>query len=248
MPSASLFLFLRRAFVSISLAALLGGAIFVSLHFAPASPPSVAATQARQQPAGQPAEQTVRPTSEPYRGNLSIFEYPGRDERLQINRVMDVLRIREGARVADIGAASGWFTVRAARRVGASGTVYAVEINQDYLRHIEERAATEGLRNIRTILGREDDPLLPAQSIDAVLILKTYHEIAQPIAWLRRLRPALRAGALVGIIDRNGSGDDHGVERTVVISEARRAGYALVEEHDFVKPDEMDYFLVFRAR
>ena len=246
MPSSSLFSLLRRACVSLALAASISGAIFVSLHFAPASPHSILATQAEQQRATQQSNQTERPTSEPYRGDLSIFEYPGRDERLQINRVMDVLRLREGSRVADIGAASGWFTVRAARRVGASGTVYAVEINQDYLRHIEERAVAEGLRNIRAVLGREDDPLLPPRSVDAVLILKTYHEIAQPVAWLRRLRPALRDGALVGIIDRNGSGDDHGVERAVVISEARRAGYQLVEEHDFVKPDEMDYFLVFR--
>src|SRR5215469_6107785 len=127
-----------------------------------------------------------RPTSEPYKGDLSIFENPGRDERLQINRVMDLLGIKEGSGVADIGAGSGWFTVRAARRVGTSGTVYAVEINPGYLRHIEQRAKQEHLPGIRTVLGKEDDPMLPAQSVDAVLILKTYHEIAQPVRLLMR--------------------------------------------------------------
>jgi ubiquinone/menaquinone biosynthesis C-methylase UbiE len=138
--------------------------------------------------------------------------------------------------------------VRAARRAGESGTVYAVEINREYLRHIEERAASEKLSNIRAVLGKEDDPLLPEKSVNAVLILKTYHEIAEPIRLLSRLRRSLRTGARVGIIDRNGKGDDHGIAREVVVREAERAGFSLVEEHDFVKGDGMDYFLVFRVR
>jgi predicted methyltransferase len=194
------------------------------------------------------ADKLDRPTSDPYTGSLSIFEDAKRDENLQINRVLDILRIREGSRVADIGAGSGWFTVRAARRVGARGTVYAVEINRDYLKHIEERAAREGFANIRAVLGKEDDPLLPAASVDAVLILKTYHEIAEPIRLMRNLRRSLSPGALVGIIDRNGTGDDHGLDDRKVIAEAARAGFTLVEQHDFVKSDGMDYFLIFRAR
>jgi len=194
------------------------------------------------------ADKLDRPTSDPYTGSLSIFEDEKREEKLQINRVMDILRIKEGVQVADIGAGSGWFTVRAARRVGVRGAVYAVEINKDYLKHITERAAKENLPNIRPVLGREDDPLLPQASVDAVLILKTYHEIAEPVRLLRNLRRALRAGALVGVIDRNGTGDDHGLDDKKVITEAERAGFTLVEQHDFVKPDGMDYFLVFRAR
>ena len=84
--------------------------------------------------------------------------------------------------------------------------------------------------------------------MDAVLILKTYHEVAQPVRLLANLRRSLRAGALVGVIDREGKGDDHGISKAVVIEEAGRAGYTLVSEHDFVKPDKMDYFLIFRAR
>src|SRR5712691_11584425 len=82
-----------------------------------------------------------RPTSKPYTGELSIFEDPKRDEKLQPNRIMEILGIKEGSRVADIGAGSGWFTVRAARRVGNGGIVYAVEINPDFLEHIERRAS-----------------------------------------------------------------------------------------------------------
>ncbi len=188
-----------------------------------------------------------RPTSKPYTGELSIFEDPKRDENLQPNRIMDILGIKGGSTVADIGAGSGWFTVRAARRVGDGGVVYAVDINRDYLDYIAKRAKRESLANIRVILGKEDDPLLPAKSVNAVLLLKTYHEVAQPIRLLKRTREAMRAGALLGIIDRNGKGDDHGINKEVVIEEAERAGFVLVNQYDFVKPDNVDYFLVFRA-
>jgi SAM-dependent methyltransferase len=185
-----------------------------------------------------------RKTSEPYTGDLSIFDSPGRDERLQINRVMDILGIRPGKTVADIGAGSGWFTVRAARRVGETGVVYAVDINPDSIRYVDDRARKEKLGNVKTILGKADDPLLPAGTVDAVLLLKTYHEVAEPVALLRNLRAALRPGAKVGIIDRNGNGEDHGVGRDVILHEAAQAGYRLLEQYDFVKSDKMDYFLV----
>jgi ubiquinone/menaquinone biosynthesis C-methylase UbiE len=202
-------------------------------------------TFATGQSAALPGEQ--RKTSEPYAGDLSIFDSPGREERLHIDRVMDILGVAPGQVVADIGAGSGWFTVRAARRVGTTGLVYAVNINPEAIRHINERASKEQLQNVKTILGKEDNPLLPASSVDAVLLLKTYHEVAKPITLLQNLRGALRAGARVGVIDRNGNGEDHGVGRDIVISEAKQAGYKLLEQYDFVKSDKMDYFLVFVA-
>jgi SAM-dependent methyltransferase len=188
-----------------------------------------------------------RKTSEPYTGDLSVFDSPGRDERLHIDRVMDILGIAPGKSVADIGAGSGWFTVRAAKRVGADDRVYAVDINPEAVRYIGERAQKEQLQNVKTILSKADDPLLPAGSVDAVLLLKTYHEVANPVVLLRNLRAALRPGAKVGVIDRNGNGEDHGVGRDVVIREAKEAGYELLKQYDFVKGDKMDYFLVFTA-
>ncbi|MCY7377612.1 MAG: class I SAM-dependent methyltransferase [Pyrinomonadaceae bacterium] len=188
-----------------------------------------------------------RPTSEPYTGDLSIFESEDRAENLQIDRVMDILKIAEGKSVADLGAGSGWFSTRAAKRVGAKGKVFAVEINQEYINYINDRAKKENFTNIQTVLGTEDNPKLPDGSVDAVLILKTYHEIGQPIKVLENLRKALKKDALLGIIDKNGKGDDHGIDKAQVIEEAKRAGFALKEEFDFTKADGMDYFLVFRA-
>lgn len=200
------------------------------------------AQSAVQAPAAATGEH--RKTSEPYTGDLTIFDSPGRDERLQINRVMDILGITTGKTVADVGAGSGWFTVRAARRVGDGGKVYAVDINPLSIRYVEDRAQKEKLHNVKTILGKADDPLLPAGAVDAVLLLKTYHEVAEPVGLLRNLRTALRPGAKVGIIDRNGNGEDHGVGREVVLREAAQAGYRLLKQYDFVKGDKMDYFLV----
>lgn len=189
-----------------------------------------------------------RPRSEPYTGDLSIFEDRDRAKNLQIDRVMDILKISDGKNVADIGAGSGWFSVRAAKRVGASGKVFAIEINQDYINYINNRTKRENFPNVQTVLGTEDDPKLPENSVDAVLILKTYHEIGQPIKVLENLRKSLRNDARVGIIDRNGAGDDHGIKKEVVVGELERAGFELKEDYDFVKPDGMDYFLVFQVR
>jgi len=195
------------------------------------------------------AQESQRKTSTPYSGDLSIFDYPDREQKLHIDQVMDALGIKPGKNVADIGAGSGWFTVRAARRVTATGRVYAVEINPEAIRYIKERAEKEKLTNVQTVMGKGDSPELPPDSVDAVLMLKTYHEIAKPVDLLRNLRPALKTGARVGIIDREGNGENHGVQKKVVLREAEQAGYRLVEEHDdWVKADRMDYFVIFVAK
>ena len=217
------------------------GAIFIALLFA--SAPVLLGQNAA------PATEQHRPTSTPYTGDLSIFDTPGRDQRLHIDQVMDILGIAPGKSVADIGAGSGWFTVRAARRVTPKGIVYAVDINPEALQYITHRAQKEQLHNVKTVLGKADNPELPPDSIDAVLLLKAYHEVAEPVALLRNLRTSLRPGARVGIIDRNGNGEDHGVNKDVVLREAGEAGYRLVGEHDdLVKADKVDYFLVLAVK
>jgi len=127
------------------------------------------------------------------------------------------------------------------RRVGSSGRVYAVETTpQIHLSSPSERSS-----KCPHCFRQRRRSVPPQQSVDAVLILKTYHEIAQPVRLLKHLRQSMRSGARLGIIDRNGTGD-HGLDRDTVVSEARRAGFEL-EAYDFVKPDGMDYFFGFQA-
>ena len=205
----------------------------------------VAFSRAHAQTAQQPRQQ--RPTSTPYAGDLSIFEYADRDQKLHVDRVMDLLDIAPGKSVADVGAGSGWFTVRAAVRVGPSGKVYAEDINPDAIDFIKRRASKGNLPNVQTVVGEESDTKLPLSSIDAVLILKTYHEFAHPIPLMVRLRASLKRGAKIGIIDRNGDGTDHGIMPDVVEREMAQAGYHRTGKFDFTKDDGQDYFLIFAA-
>lgn len=157
---------------------------------------------------------TQRQTARPWTGSAMEFEYPNRDQTLQIEWVMDALKIVPGAVVADIGAGGGWFTVRAARRVGPRGLVYAEEILPKYTNFIARRARKEGLSNVRTILGTVTDPKLPANTMDAVLILNAYHEFEKPLAMLRKIRAGMKPGGRLGFIER----DDYKLRR-----EAREA-------------------------
>ncbi len=191
----------------------------------------------------QPAPQ--HPTSEPYAGDLSIFEYKDRDKKLQPGRVMDLLGLHPGSAVADIGAGSGWFTVRAAARVAPNGEVLAEDINPAAVKAIHDRAGRDKLTDVQTVLGTPDDPKLPPNSVDAVLMLKVYHEIAHTDVFLRNLKPALRAHGRLGIIDRNGTGADHGLDEPVVVRELTAAGFHKVGRYDFTKADGQDYFLLF---
>ena len=195
-----------------------------------------------------PAQQEQRETSKPYTGDLSIFEYPDRDKKLQIDRVMNLLGITAGKNVADIGAGSGWFTVRASRRVGATGAVLAEDINPQAIEYIGKRVVKENITNVRTVLGQADNPMLPAGSVDAVLLLKVYHEIAHPVDFMKKLKPALREGAKVGIIDKNGNGANHGVGHEVVEREMGEVGFKLSAMYDFTKADGQDYFMIFVAK
>jgi ubiquinone/menaquinone biosynthesis C-methylase UbiE len=187
-------------------------------------------------------------TSTPYAGDLSIFEEPGRDKRLQIDRVMDLLQLKPGNTIADIGAGSGWFSVRAARRVAPKGLVIAEDINPKAIAYIQQRAKREQLSNITTILGTPDDPKLAPNSLDAALMLKVYHEIAHPPVVLANLRAALKPGARFGIIDRNGNGADHGLKESILRAEVEHAGFRQVARYDFTKADGQDYFLIFEKQ
>jgi len=239
MPSVFILMSALRKTNLVFLAALL----VVPSQWACSSP---RAAQAQSQQATAAQETSPRKTSRPYTGDLSIFEDADRDDKLQVRRVMDILGVVPGAHVADVGAGSGWFAVRAAKRVGADGVVYAADINPEAIAYINRRVEQEKISNLRTVLASADDPKLPADSLDCVLLLKTYHEVAHPVLLLENLRKSLRTSARVGVIDRNGNGEDHGVARDVVIAEAAKAGYRMTEEYDFVKGDKEDYFLVFR--
>jgi SAM-dependent methyltransferase len=126
---------------------------------------------------------------------------PSRDAWQKPQTVIDAMEIQPGMTVADIGAGTGYFELRLSRAVGESGTVLALDIEPDMVRYMVERAAREHLSNVRPMLVSMDDPKLPTRGVDRILIVDTWHHIANREAYAAKLRDALRPGGKVFIVD-----------------------------------------------
>lgn len=111
-----------------------------------------------------------------------------RDERLQPERVMDVIGIRPGMIVGEAGAGRGYFTFKLARRVGASGKVYANDIDGDALDHVRQVCLDEGLANVVTVVGEVEDPLFPVTGLEVVVMVYALHDFSSPVAFLQNLK------------------------------------------------------------
>ena len=152
-----------------------------------------------------------------------------RDAHGEAERVMDRLTIKPGVRVVDIGAGGGYYTVRLARRLGPSATIYAEDIVPDYLRRLETRLTREKITAVRIVLGTPRDPKLPPASIDVGILSHVYHEIESPYEFLYRLRPALAGDARIGIIDLDRPTQDHGIPPALLRCELGAIGYRQVD-------------------
>jgi ubiquinone/menaquinone biosynthesis C-methylase UbiE len=163
--------------------------------------------------------------------------------------VVRALGLRRGQVVAEIGAGPGFFTPRLARAVGRTGHVYAVDPEPQILEMLRGRLARAGVRNVTPVLGRADDPLLPAGSCHLALIVNAYHHFADGPAILRKIVLALRRGGRLVNIDWSEGKSDVGppphrrVPRGTFLAAARRAGLRLVAEHRFLPYQD---FLVLR--
>lgn len=179
--------------------------------------------------------------------DLSELEGPDRDEWQRHDKIMDVLGIGEASVVADLGAGSGWFTIKLAGRVGPNGMVYAEDVQRQMIQAIKIRVDRLGLKNVTTVLGTSTDPRLPVP-IDAVLIVDAYHEMEQPVVLLRNLAPSLKPQGRIGIVDftKDGGGPGPAMEERVdpeaVIRDAQQAGLVLRSRETFLK---YQYMLVF---
>ncbi|WP_343807540.1 methyltransferase domain-containing protein [Alteraurantiacibacter aestuarii] len=168
-----------------------------------------------------------------------------RDDRREAVTVMDKANISRGMTVADIGAGEGYYTVRLSARVGESGRVLAQDIDEDALRRLGNRVERERLDNVSIKLGAEDDPRLPANSFDRIFMVHMYHEIAEPYAFLWRMRPALREGGQVIVVDVDRPSSQHGIEPQLLFCEFEKVGFRLV---DFdLKPEIAGYYAQFEA-
>ena len=173
------------------------------------------------------------------------FDDPGRDRWQKPDEVLRALALPADGRVADVGAGTGYFTVRLARAL-PKGKVYGEDIEPQMVRYLEHRARRESLPNVVGVLGAPDDPRLP-EAVDLVLVVDTYHHIDHRPAYFRRLQARLAPAGRVAIIDFRrgqpmGPPDAHKIPAEQVKAEMAAAGYRLVAEPGFL-PNQ--HFLVF---
>lgn len=160
-----------------------------------------------------------------------MFEDPGRDAWQQPDRVLELLALAPDARVADIGAATGYFPVRFARAV-PQGVVYGVDIEPTLVNYLNLRARREGLANLVALVCRPDDPCLP-EPVDLVFVCDTYHHIDDRVAYFGALRERLRPGGRLAILDFRpgdfpvGPPEDKKLRAEQVQDELARAGWRL---------------------
>ncbi|WP_159975983.1 MULTISPECIES: class I SAM-dependent methyltransferase [unclassified Novosphingobium] len=168
-----------------------------------------------------------------------------RDSVNEADTVMDLSGIAPGMSVADLGAGEGYYTVRMAQRVGRHGRVLAEDISPAANERLAARVMREGIDNVSIKLGKPDDPSLPRGSFDRILLVHMYHEVSEPYAFLWRMRPALRPGGRIIVVDVDKPTDTHGIAPSLLFCEFASVGFRLTE---FVrKPELQGYYAQFEA-
>ena len=129
------------------------------------------------------------------------LERPEREEEENPRKLIELLKLKEGEVVADIGAGSGYYTFRMAKLVGPKGKVYAVDIQKEMLDIIRDRTKKEGLANVEPVLGEEADPKLKDGSVDTILLVDVYHEFAFPYEMTEKMVKALKPGGRIVFVE-----------------------------------------------
>jgi ubiquinone/menaquinone biosynthesis C-methylase UbiE len=165
---------------------------------------SVTLLLAAQQTATQPG---VHPISgRHYAQPMSYLgaDWLDRSERVQEEEpdiALDAIKLTTGSSVADVGAGSGYMTVKMARRVGPSGKVYANDIQPEMLTLLRQRLTREKISNVEPVLGTIDDPKLPLNTLDLILMVDVYHEFSEPQQMLRRMHEELKPGGRLVLLE-----------------------------------------------
>jgi ubiquinone/menaquinone biosynthesis C-methylase UbiE len=175
-------------------------------------------------------------------------------DRDQWQRPADIIRpldLKDGSVVVDLGSGAGYFSLKLSDAVGAKGEVIAVDLRNLSLLFLRIRAFLQGKNNIRIVAGDPDDPHLPPESVDSVLVANTYHELTNPQSILRHISRSLRPGGRLVIVDpgpdQDGSaGVEHLVSPEKVEADLRKQGFEIANRDDFFiqPPHEHSWWLI----
>jgi ubiquinone/menaquinone biosynthesis C-methylase UbiE len=179
---------------------------------------------------------------------VEVFDDPGRDAWQKPDEVLHVLGVSPGMTVADLGAGTGYFSVRLAKAVGDKGRVLAIDVEPKLVNYMKERAAKANLAQLVPVLTDADDPKLPTKGVDLVLIVDTWHHIDDRLHYLAKLAAGLKAGGRVAVVDFKkgdfpvGPPDAHKLTADAVTAEFLSAGWTLAKQWDELP---YQYVLVF---
>jgi cyclopropane fatty-acyl-phospholipid synthase-like methyltransferase len=167
----------------------------------------------------------------------AAFEDPNRDDWQKPDSVIRSLSLSPNASVADVGAATGYFSVRLAQAL-PQGRVYGVDVESSMVKYLSERAAKAGLANVEAVLAEADDAKIP-RPVDLILIVNTYHHLQSRVAYFSKLKSSLKPGGRIAIVDfkvgsKRGPPDTVKVPLAQVVDELRQAGLTRTVEHDFL--------------
>lgn len=211
-------------------------ALTASMFALAMTPLSARQHEQHQPPAGQKPDHMQHAFDDPDK-YAKQFDDPARDAWQLPDRVVAALGLKAGQSVADIGAGTGYFSMRLAKSAAAPA-VYAVDIEPKMVTYLTGRAAREGLKNVTAVQAGADSPNIPSP-VDTILIVDTYHHIANRVEYFRKLRASLKPGGRLAIVDfRKDAPDGPPVEfrftAEEISAELAKAGYRLATSHGFL--------------
>jgi SAM-dependent methyltransferase len=164
---------------------------------------------------------------------------PEREQEEQPEAMLDALKIAPGATVADVGAGVGYTSLKLARRVGPTGTVYATDVQPEMLRMLVSNARAAGIKNVKPIRCSADDPKLPEGTVDLIVMVDVYHECSDPEATLHGLRKALKPGGRLVLVEFRGEDPDVPIkpEHKMTLAQVRRE----LEPQGFVFKESLEF-------
>ncbi|MBP7737483.1 MAG: class I SAM-dependent methyltransferase [Spirochaetes bacterium] len=170
---------------------------------------------------------------------IRLFEAPDRAQWQKPDDVIRTLDLKKGQRIADIGAGSGYFTRRFARAVAPGGEAVGYDVDPGMVSHMKKYAAENRIKNFRASLISPDSPALDRASFDMIFICNTYHHMENRVAYLKKIKAALKTGGRVVIVDyrkgsKGGPPETFKLEDSRVVEEFAKAGYRLLKKHDFL--------------